>query len=68
MYQFVTGILYFTIVGLFAVCWFCLKKWSNRLHAYLFFSAVANLVYNVAYIFELRARDEGTYVTALKIG
>ena len=68
MYQFVLATLYFTIAGLVVVCWFAIRKWSSKLHAYLFFSAATNLLYNVAYIMELRARDESTYVTALKIG
>ena len=68
MYQFVIGILYLTIVGLFLVCWFAVKKWSSRLHAYLFFSAVSNLVYNAAVLLQLRARSQEEYVVALKLG
>ncbi len=68
MYQFVIILLCLTIIGLFAVCWFSLKKWSGRVHAYLFFSGVSNLIYNVACLFEITAKDQQTYVTALKIG
>ena len=68
MYQFVLITLYLTIVGLFVVCWFAIRKWSSKLHAFLFFSGATNLLYNVACILELRARDQATYVTALKIG
>ncbi len=68
MYQFVIATLYVTIVLLLVICWFAVRKWSSRLHAYLFFSAASNLVYNVACIFMLRAKDEQTYVAALKIG
>ncbi len=68
MYQFVTGVLYFTITGLFAVCWFALRKWKSRLHTYLFFSCVSNLVYDTGCLLELRATDQETYVTALKMG
>ena len=68
MYQFVTGVLYFTIAGLFAVCWFALRKWKSRLHTYLFFSCVSNLVYNTGCLLELRATDQETYVAALKMG
>ncbi len=68
MYQFVIATLYVTIVLLLVICWFAVRKWSSRLHAYLFFSAASNLVYNVACIFMLRAKDEQTYVAAIKIG
>lgn len=68
MYQLVIIVLYLTIIGLSAVCWFAIKKWSSRIHAYLFFSAVTNLVYDVACLLELRATDQQSYVVALKLG
>lgn len=68
MYQFVTGVLYFTIAGIFAVCWFALRKWESRLHTYLFFSCVSNLVYDTGCLLELRATNQETYVAALKMG
>ncbi len=68
MYQFVTGVLYFTIAGLFAVCWFSLRKWKSSLHTYLFFSCVSNLVYDTGCLLELRASNQETYVAALKMG
>ena len=67
MYQFVVLVLYLTILGLFAVCWFTLRKWSSRLHAYLFFYSVSNLVYDVGYLLELRSKNQETYVVALKM-
>ena len=68
LYQFVIYILYFTIVGLFAVCVFTLTKWGGMLHTYLFFYCVANLVYNVGYINQLHTTDMTTYINALKLG
>lgn len=68
MYNFVVVLEYFTIIGLFIECWVSLRKWSGRLHSYLFFSCVANLVYNVGFLLELRARDQASYVVALKMG
>ena len=68
MYQFVVTMVYFTIVGLFVECWLSLRKWSSRLHSYLFFSCVANLIYNVGFLLELRATDQESYVMALKFG
>ncbi|MBR5407605.1 MAG: response regulator [Lachnospiraceae bacterium] len=67
MYQFVISVLYFTIAGLFAVCWFALKKWKSRLHTYLFFFCVSNLVYDTGCLLELRSINQETYVTALKM-
>ena len=68
MYQFVIAVLYLTIIELTAVCWFAIKKWNSRIHAYLLFSAVTNLVYDVACLLELRATDQQSYVVALKLG
>ncbi|MCR5507414.1 MAG: response regulator [Lachnospiraceae bacterium] len=68
MFQFVISVLYFTIIGLFAVCIFTLTKWGGRLHAYLFFYCVANLVYNCGYILVMHSDNKNTYVTALKLG
>lgn len=68
MYQFVVYLEYFTIIGLFVECVVALRKWTSRLHSYLFFSCVANLVYNVGFLLELRARDQASYVVALKLG
>ena len=68
MYQFVLSILYLSLVGLFVICWFTLRKWSSKLHAYLFFSCVVNLEYNAAYVLQLTARDQNAYMSAFKIG
>ena len=68
LFRFVICILYLTLAGLLAVCWFALRKWSSKLHAYLFFSCVVNLEYNAAYIIQLQARDLGSYMSAFKIG
>ena len=68
MYQFVIVTLYLTIIGLFVECWFAVKKWSSKLHMYLFFSGVSNLVYNAGCLLELRAKDQQSYTVALKLG
>ncbi len=68
MYQFVLALVYLTIIGLFVECWFAIKKWSSKLHAYLFFSGVSNLVYNAGVLLELRSRDQNSYIVALKLG
>ena len=68
MYGFVVGLEYFTIIGLFIECWISLKKWSSRLHSYLFFSCVTNLLYNAGVLLELQSKDKASYVVALKLG
>ena len=68
MYQLVLGILYFTIIGLISLCWVVLRKWSGRLHGFMFFSCVANLIYNLGCLLEFKARSEEAYLMALKIG
>ncbi|MCR5686887.1 MAG: response regulator [Lachnospiraceae bacterium] len=68
MYNFVIGLVYFTIVGLFVECWVSLSKWNGRLHSYLFFSCVTNLVYSVGFLLQLRSGDQVSYVVAMKLG
>ena len=68
MYQLVVWLVSFTIVGLFVECFVALRKWSSRLHSYLFFSCVSNLVYNAGFLLELRARDRESFLVALKFG
>ncbi len=68
MYQLVVWTEYFLIVALFFECWLALRKWSSKLHSYLFFCCVSNLVYNVGVLMELGATDEKSFVVALKLG
>ena len=68
MYNFVIFLLYFTILGLFTVCWFALRKGNSRIHSYLLFSCIANLVYNTGYLMQLHATNQENYVVALKLG
>ncbi len=68
MYQLVVFTEYFLIGALFLECWLALRKWSSKLHSYLFFCCVSNLVYNVGVLCELGARDEKSFVVALKLG
>ena len=68
LYNFVVFIEYFTIIGLFIECWIALRKWSSRLHSYLFFSCAVNLVYNAGVLLELRSRTKEEYLAALKLG
>lgn len=68
MYQLVVFIEYFTIIGLFAECWVAFRNWSNKLHSYMFFYCVSNLVYNAGVLLELRSTTEEAYVVALKLG
>ena len=67
LYNFVVFIEYFTIIGLFIECWIALRKWSSRLHSYLFFSCAVNLVYNAGVLLELRSRTKEEYLAALKL-
>jgi len=55
MYTIVLIIQYTSIVALFIEGWVVFRKWNSKLHAYLFFSIISNLVSNVGYLFELKA-------------
>lgn len=68
MYRLVIFIEYFTIIGLFVECWIALRNWSTKLHAYMFFYCVSNLIYNAGVLLELRSSTEEAYIVALKLG
>ena len=48
MYTIVLIIQYTSIVALFIEGWVVFRKWNSKLHAYLFFSIISNLVRNCA--------------------
>ena len=68
MHQIIVWTEYILIAALFFECWIALRKWSSKLHSYLFLSCASNLVYNVGVLMELGAKDEQSYVVALKMG
>lgn len=67
MYTSVICIQYISILALFVEGWVVFRKLNSKLHAYLFFSIISNLVSNVGYLFELKSASLDTYMTALKI-
>ena len=65
MYQILLGVQCISIVVLFLECWVVFKNWKGTLHSYLFFGCAATLINNLGYFFELRAKTEEAYFTAL---
>ena len=52
MYSSIIFIQYLSIVVLFIEAWVVFRKWNSRLHSYLFFGIVANIVNNIGYLLE----------------
>lgn len=67
MYQAALIIQYISIIVLFIEAWGVFRKWSSKLHAYLFFGIITNLVNNVGYLFELKATSLDNYLLALQL-
>ena len=67
MYQLVMGIQVVSIIAVFAECWVVFKNWKGVLHSWLFLSCVATLANNTGYFFQLMARTEEAYFTALRL-
>ncbi len=67
MYSSIIFIQYLSIVVLFIEAWVVFRKWNSRLHSYLFFGIVANIVNNIGYLFELKAQSLDNYLTALQL-
>lgn len=49
-----------SIIAMFVVAYYVLKHWSNRMHGYLFGCAVAIIVNNTGYLFEMMGRTTET--------
>ena len=67
MYDLIIAIQYISILGLFIESWIIFRKWNSKLHAYLLFGSVANLINNIGYLFELKARTQEAYIAALQL-
>lgn len=67
MYQTLLIIQYISIVALFIEGWVVFRKLNSRIHAYLFFGIITNLVNNVGYLFELKATGLDNYLVALQM-
>lgn len=67
MVAIIMSIQYFTIAVLFLECWLVIRNWKNGLHSYLFLGCVSTLVNSIGYLFELQAKSEASYVTALQL-
>ena len=67
MVNIIMTIQYLSIVVLFLECWLVIRNWKNGLHSYLFLGCVSTLVNSVGYLFELQAKSEASFVTALQL-
>lgn len=67
MYYAILSIQYISIIALFIEGWVVFRKWNSKIHAYLFFSILVNLVNNLGYLFELRSRTLDNYLSALQM-
>ena len=67
MYYIVLGVQCVIITLLFVECWVVFKNWKGVLHSYLFLACVSMLVNSTGYLFELLARTEEAYFTALRL-
>ena len=67
LYNALLTLQYLCIAVLFIECWIVLKGYTHPIHGYLFFSCVATLINSLGYLFELKARSEEAYITALQM-
>ncbi|MBR5088549.1 MAG: response regulator [Ruminiclostridium sp.] len=67
MYNVLITIQYICILVLFIEGWLVFRNFSSRLHMYMFFSIVVNIINSAGYLFELKAKSGETYMTALKL-
>ncbi len=67
MVNIIISIQYFSIVVLFLECWLVIRNWKSDLHSYLFLGCISTLVNSIGYLFELQAKSEASFVTALQL-
>ena len=67
MYNVIIAIQSMSIIGLFLEGLIVFSNLKSRLHAYLFFSCIVNLINNVGYFLELKSTTEEAYFTALQL-
>ena len=67
MYQLVVGIQLVSILVLLVETWVVFKNWKSSLHSWLFLGCVSTLVNSCGYLYELLARSEDVYFTALRL-
>lgn len=48
------------VLAMFIVAYYVLRHWSNRTHGYLFASAVAIIINNTGYLFEMLGKDSNS--------
>lgn len=58
---------YITISALFVEILIVFTRWKNTIHSYLFLACIASFISNLGYLFELTAKSEETYLSALKL-
>ena len=67
MYDFLIPIQYVCMIVLAVEGWIVFRKSTSKVHLYLFFSIIVNLVNSAGYLFELKAHSSEAYLTALKM-
>ena len=67
MHLVLTILQFFTVAVLLAEVFVVFHSWKNTIHSYLFLACIASFVSNLGYLFELLAKSEEAYITALKL-
>ena len=67
MYHIILIIQIIGIVATFIESIIVFRKWSGKLHSYLFLACVTTLVNSTGYLFELLARSKEAYITAMNM-
>ena len=56
-----------TVGVLFVEILIVFLRWKNSIHSYLFLSCISSFISNLGYLFEMQAKSEEAYITALKL-
>ena len=67
MHQVLLAVQYVTVSVLFVEILIVFLRWKNTIHSNLLLACIASFISNLGYLFELSARSEEAYVTALKL-
>ena len=67
MYDILIPLQYICLAAMAAEGWTVFMNSRSKVHMYLFFSIIVNIVNSAGYLFELLAQTPEAYMTALKL-
>ncbi len=66
LHDILLSVQYVAVAVLFIEICIVFLRWKNTIHSYLFLALISLFISNMGYLFEMRARTEEAYISAIK--